>query len=683
MQELSTINDDRLQAYLAGRMTLAELATKMTGREPFVIEGGQVRALTEAQYAGRLKVAPPCGCKGNARHGTPAALLPAPPPCPACAQKLIARARAHLAQVAALLCEAEAQMGSQWPAAPASAPVPVASPPQPVPVPDSRPAATIVWYTGGTIEPRLRDLCLANVREIAGRLGYRLITVGRETGYDLCDTSEAAGIPGMLSQLRAGAHASALDGYVFAAEHDVLYSAEHFALPADPTAAVFRYDEAVIRMSRTDAWLCDRPLLLGASAPRSLWLAALAVMVPGAAAGSRKGPNDCEPGMYRGDPWRAETWRASAWSVDVRHGENLTAGKRPEGARAAATVPGMGHIAGVRARVWPELAKPARAVSGRVVRAIWIPRLRDSRLAKSLAALVADAGYTLDSRLVSEGYGALHNSCTDLATWGVKWAHDRYGIGKHGVLYLENGLLGQGSGCYADSTPGGYFGHSSIVSAREYDSPPDEWEEVKTHLRTVLGVGHGEHDPAGPILIVLQTAEDAPIQHYFPIRNEARPSVLELLHYCRLHLPADVPAIIRPHPKDDTWSTLEPAVAHHNRNRPLWQVTRGGSVYEVAKKCRAVVTVNSTVATECLVTGIPTAVLGRSAFTGSGAVLDCSVDPARLADLATFHPEPMAIARYLCAVWRHTLPYGASVVQLRECQAVARWLDNLSDRGPE
>jgi len=107
--------------------------------------------------------------------------------------------------------------------------------------------------------------------------------------------------------------------------------------------------------------------------------------------------------------------------------------------------------------------------------------------------------------------------------------------------------------------------------------------------------------------------------------------------------------------------------------RDDWQMDDSSSFSERLPACSALVTINSTCASEAALLGIPTATLGTGAFTGSGVTLECALDPSKLATLFSFQPDLHRCRAYCSAILgRHFLPYG--IVRDRNCLEFEHWL---------
>ena len=324
----------------------------------------------------------------------------------------------------------------------------------------------------------------------------------------------------------------------------------------------------------------------------------------------------------------------------------------------------------------PETPGPARST----VPVLVTQAILDSVMFRSLTAIAGARGIRLDGRLTSNDYNATFSSADSAITWGVKRTHAQYIGNGRNVLFLENGLLRQRYGVIVDHR--GFFADSALCRDREFDQipEPDELTRLFDHIKREWKIDYGvaSGDPSGPILIILQVHNDAPLRGpYYPTRAGAEDANLVTLTHCARYLPADKAVIVRPHPRDLAWWNAHQADAAAVIP-PHWTIdTAGTDVYAAIARSSALITVNSTVATEALCWHLPVAVLGRSWFTGSDAVLDCSGDPSKLSVLATFRPDPDAITRYLCAILRHTLPYASTPDQISGCASVNVWMDKV------
>lgn len=273
-----------------------------------------------------------------------------------------------------------------------------------------------------------------------------------------------------------------------------------------------------------------------------------------------------------------------------------------------------------------------------------------------------------------KGYRARWTACKNLITWGVKWTSAQYRRAGRNVLYVENGLFGQRSGVYLDHS--GYFCDSSIATDQQPDPTATEVASVQAHARDHYGwEWFGGGNPSGPILLACQTPRDCSVRYHYSPLDAGRGCSRLLIEECARYIPKDLPALVRPHPRaKGALGGIEIPAG--------WTVSGDGSLKDILPTCRAVATISSTVATEALALGLPVACLGRGAWYGSGAVLDCSDDPSQLATLATFLPDEWTVLRYLAAVMRHQIPHNATPGEIGRNASFRVWLDRAGVKQP-
>lgn len=310
-------------------------------------------------------------------------------------------------------------------------------------------------------------------------------------------------------------------------------------------------------------------------------------------------------------------------------------------------------------------APQAAAVRARAV-ALLPKSVLEHPIGRGLIDACACMGIALECHECYEGYRERHAAAHDLITWGVKWPHERYAGGWRNVLYVENGLLQQRAGRYVDHR--GFFCDSSIVADEEWRRTVSDSERaaMREHLVREFGWdASATFDPGGPILIALQTPQDAPLQYYCqrPAGLDGRQYVIDA---AAEHLPDGVEVIVRPHPRDETPDDGFRVPAG-------WRIERGGDVYRRLRECRAIVTANSTLAFEAMALGMPVACLGRHVYSGSGAVLECDGRPERLAELLAWRPDPAAVEGLMAAVMRHMLSPRASAQDWLANASFAAW----------
>lgn len=305
--------------------------------------------------------------------------------------------------------------------------------------------------------------------------------------------------------------------------------------------------------------------------------------------------------------------------------------------------------------------------------AVVIPKIASSPVWKAIVEMAENQHVRIKTHPWGTAkYSDTLRSSRNFVTWGTRRPHSSYVENGRNVLFVENGLLSQASGFYVDDR--GYWTDSSLVLDRDWETLPEDWEleRLQQHLERWFRWGPGSCcNPDGPIVIALQTPNDAPVQFYCPAR-EAEDATAFLVRSCAQYLPEDCDVLVRPHPRDveNGKTGCLPFV------RPSWEINHADNVYQLLRRCSRLITINSTLATEALGLTMPVAVLGKGTFTGSGAVFDCSYNPKRLSDFLSWTPDPEKIQRYLCSVLRHQLLYSDTDVS--RCLPVQKWLQRCT-----
>ena len=250
----------------------------------------------------------------------------------------------------------------------------------------------------------------------------------------------------------------------------------------------------------------------------------------------------------------------------------------------------------------------------------------------------------------------------------VIWNDRHKGTGE--TLYVENGLLSQRHGCYMD--PKGYFSDSSIVTAPDPDMSPEAVEKLRKHVRACFGWElWQEVDPNGPVMVALQKRDDLGCRKYYDHGGED-PTV-KLLQWCIDNL-GDMPVLLRPHPRHPAdWQKTQELLVTKGITLPShWQIDTSKWVYETLLRCRALVTINSTLATEAQCLKMPIVCLGRGAWTGSGAVRETAtvLSVKDLLSIEPWHALEPARFRYLLKVLEKQVRYVISGLFINpiECQ---------------
>jgi SAM-dependent methyltransferase len=259
--------------------------------------------------------------------------------------------------------------------------------------------------------------------------------------------------------------------------------------------------------------------------------------------------------------------------------------------------------------------------------------------------------YTVSPQANNLGdYKPLFRSCQNVITWGYKMPHEWMAREGRNVLYIENSLIHQRSGLFVDH--GGYFADSNLCKKATWTQDHSVVDVVSVAQECFGWKFLGGGDPEGPILVSLQQPRDASVRYYFPLGEGCENKVHAALRLLQEHLPRCRKVLIRPHPRE------RQNFDNGGIWRDDWTLDVEGSFAERLPQCSALITVNSTCATEAALLGMPTATLGTGAFSGSGITLECWDNPKRLEELPAWRPDPDACRRYLQAVrGQHFLPY--------------------------
>lgn len=266
-------------------------------------------------------------------------------------------------------------------------------------------------------------------------------------------------------------------------------------------------------------------------------------------------------------------------------------------------------------------------------------------------------------------YSTLFKAYQHVITWNCRSSHAWMSANGRNVLYIENSLLHQGAGIFVDHR--GFYSQSNLCREKTWQNIHEV--DLAAFTRQSFGWEPGQGgNPEGPILVCLQNALDANLRWEFPLATGSPDRLKTTVELLNQHLPRGVPVLLRPSPRFiEWWNEKSPSYAI----RDDWTVTSEGKFKDVLPRCRALVTVNSTCASEAATLGIPVATLGTGAFTGSGISLECAHDPTRLQDILTWTPALGAGRRYGEAILgRHFLPYRKP----NGCEEFERWLDQCT-----
>lgn len=257
-------------------------------------------------------------------------------------------------------------------------------------------------------------------------------------------------------------------------------------------------------------------------------------------------------------------------------------------------------------------------------------------------------------------------SSPSVIAWNCGVFHSWLTKEKQNVLHVENALISQPAGLFVDH--GGFFSNSNLCRKQT-------WKQTYSHAnpeflarRDFGWSAFAGGNPAGPVLVALQCRGDCNLKTEFPLGAGAPDKVIRTLELLKKHLPQDRPVLVRPHPRERA------AFENGGVWRGDWTLDVEGTFAARLPKCSALVTVNSTCASEASLLGIPAATLGTGAFTGSGVTLECATAPERLAQLSSFIPDLHRCRAYANAILgRHFLPYDLQ--RDRPCLELESWLN--------
>lgn len=263
-------------------------------------------------------------------------------------------------------------------------------------------------------------------------------------------------------------------------------------------------------------------------------------------------------------------------------------------------------------------------------------------------------------------YKEVFKASPNVITWQCRMPHSWTSSVGNNVLHVENSLLAQRSGSFVDSR--GFFSQSSLCQEKHWSRSfnVDCEDFASKHLRAKAFAGG---DKNGPVLFALQCRNDCNINFEFPIAPRGD-RVEWVINSIMNMIPTNTNLLIRPHPRERSLFEKHPA-----RDKFTWSMD--GDMNSLLPKCSSVITVNSTTASEACLLGLPTAVLGTGAFTGSGAVFECHKDFTRLLQfLSNPVADIEAQKRYCEAILgAHFLPYKGT--ENASCSEFDRWLERL------
>jgi len=244
-------------------------------------------------------------------------------------------------------------------------------------------------------------------------------------------------------------------------------------------------------------------------------------------------------------------------------------------------------------------------------------------------------------------YFEVFKNSPNVITWQCRMPHAWTQRWENNVLHIENSLLAQSAGAFVDA--GGFFSKSNLCLQQHWqnDYKTDLQGFAKRHFNWEAFSGG---NPNGPVLVALQCRNDCNVNFEYPASpkgDKVAFTIEKVLEY----LPRHNPILIRPHPR-------ERHLFEGQTPPPGCDWSMGGTLSEILPTCSALVTVNSTCASEACLLGMPVATLGTGAFTGSGATFECYSDLSRLAHFFSHRNNLEAQKRYCSAILgAHFLPY--------------------------
>lgn len=283
--------------------------------------------------------------------------------------------------------------------------------------------------------------------------------------------------------------------------------------------------------------------------------------------------------------------------------------------------------------------------------------ITESKMRLRLERACAREGIKLDLHCTTGGlsnYRELFRESKNVISWNCRMEHwwmTRFG---NNVLFVENSLLRQRAGAFVDH--GGFWNNSNLCRLKTWEQDHQvDLDAFTQHWFDWGAMAYRKH--AGPVLVCLQNSIDSNIRQQFPYaskREDKTQVVMEILYQ---HLPRGREVVIRPNPRFiDDFNKVKDTISW----RDDWTLNYEESFHELLPKFSALVTVNSTCASEAVTFGMPVATLGTGAWSGSGATYECAHDPSGLAGFYDWEPDTDKCERYAKAViGRHFMAYNS------------------------
>lgn len=280
-----------------------------------------------------------------------------------------------------------------------------------------------------------------------------------------------------------------------------------------------------------------------------------------------------------------------------------------------------------------------------------------------------------------EQWGVMHqspyifNRFPNIITWKVKEPESVLSKYREtcNILLTENGLLRQSAGFFVST--GGWFADSHLAVGDHRVPTVSELTQLQSFVKEHFGWGLGQGvNPEGPILIVLQYDNDSSVRFGWD-KGKYKTPTERLLALCSEYLPKGVPVLVRPHPLFRS-SFLRDArrwgyIKHFHEN---WKLDDSRSIYELVPKCRAMVSICSTVVTEASTTGIPIFALGTGPYSRTGAVYEGEEGLIRYSKLAGLLVDTGSRLRYTSTVLRDQIPMEAGFGDFDKNEQIMKWV---------
>lgn len=253
----------------------------------------------------------------------------------------------------------------------------------------------------------------------------------------------------------------------------------------------------------------------------------------------------------------------------------------------------------------------------------------------------------------------------------IAWNDWSFSLDGKNVLYVDNGLFAQKEGLLVDAR--GWLSDSNLC-LNCYSELRGSDERISYICQKYFGWElFSGCDPHGPILYAIQANQ--PVDNYMPCMSNRGTLVSGLLFLSRYCKNKDI--IVRPHPKFmKQWERVRSRLRKEGYS---WEEDRSDSPYDILPKCSALVTINSTLATEALGLGMPVATLGLGSYSGYNVTLECAKTPSMLESLSCWEPKKENILKYLRGIMKHQISYSASEKDFLENEQVKIWLNSLSE----